>query len=203
MTNNAKFLITQIETVEFREWFGASKVVDANGNPLIVYHTTPVHFTTFDTTSFKTHFGTKEQAEDRAKELALMGITKEKGYNVKLIPVFLSIKNPFRVRDLGDNWKSPSAFSREIENNLGLPANSTHDEFDAIYNIIKSDTVTIVQMLKNRGYDGVVYRNEFEGVGNPLGIGGIAPTGKHSGDSYIPFEPTQVKPIEGTATLVF
>lgn len=189
------------ETLELKRWFENSKVVDENGKPLVVYHATPERFSVFDTSSFKSHFGTLAQAEARAAELSSMSINKQNGYDVKIIPVYLSIHKPFRMNDLGDNWKSPSALSREIENTLGLPSDSTHDEFDAIYDKIKSDTKTIVQMLKNRGYDGIVYKNEFEGVVDPsqFGKGGIAPTGKHSGDSYIPFDPAQIKSAVSSA----
>lgn len=38
----------QIETPEFKKWFGDSKVVDADGEPLIVYHGTSGDFTEFD-----------------------------------------------------------------------------------------------------------------------------------------------------------
>lgn len=193
MSDKTITLTLQTETLEFRKWFAGSRVIDKNGKPLVVYHATPDKFKVFDTSSFKSHFGSLEQSKDRVNELASMGIDRKHGYDVKIIYVYLSIKNPFRVNDLGDNWKSPSAFSREIENTLGLPVNSTHSEFEAIYAKTKSDTETIVQMLKNRGYDSIVYRNEFEGIGNPLGKGGIVPTGKHSGDSFIPFEPTQIQ----------
>lgn len=34
--------VDQTETPEFKRWFGDSKVVDANGKPLVVYHSSPV-----------------------------------------------------------------------------------------------------------------------------------------------------------------
>lgn len=38
----------QEDTQEFKDWFGDSKVVDANGKPLVVYHGTGSDFTEFD-----------------------------------------------------------------------------------------------------------------------------------------------------------
>jgi len=38
----------QTDTPEFKKWFGDSKVVDANGKPLVVYHGTKAVFTVFD-----------------------------------------------------------------------------------------------------------------------------------------------------------
>lgn len=41
-------LIDPTSTPAFREWFGDSKVVDASGKPLVVYHGTPAQFEAFD-----------------------------------------------------------------------------------------------------------------------------------------------------------
>jgi len=40
----------QVRTPWFKEWFGASKVLDANGEPRAMYHRTRSDFTVFDTT---------------------------------------------------------------------------------------------------------------------------------------------------------
>lgn len=42
----------QIYTPEFKRWFGDSKVVDTNGQPLVVYHGTNAEFDTFDVNKF-------------------------------------------------------------------------------------------------------------------------------------------------------
>ena len=42
---------SQTETRQFKHWFKGSKVVDKEGNPLIVYHGTPYMFTAFDTSN--------------------------------------------------------------------------------------------------------------------------------------------------------
>lgn len=184
-----------IEKPDFKKWFEGSKVVDENGKPKIVYHATPEQFSLFDTRAFKSHFGTLKQAEARKDEMTAMGIGKREVNDIRIIAVYLSIRNPFRMNDLADNWKSPSALSREMENTLGLPLNSTHAEFDTIFAVTKNDTETIVKMLTNRGYDGIMYANEFEGIVAPslYGKGGVAPTGQTSGDSYIPIFPDQIR----------
>lgn len=38
----------QIHSDNFKRWFGNSKVVDENGNPLVVYHGSNANFTIFD-----------------------------------------------------------------------------------------------------------------------------------------------------------
>ena len=44
---NRKF-VEQTETKQFKRWFGDSKVVDRDGEPLVVYHATDAEFTVFD-----------------------------------------------------------------------------------------------------------------------------------------------------------
>ena len=77
-----------IETPEFRNWFGDSKVVDAEGKPMVVYHGTASDFAEFNTDE-GAHFGTAPAANERAG-MFMRG---------NVMPVYLSIKNPKRVQD--------------------------------------------------------------------------------------------------------
>ncbi|HET6373687.1 MAG TPA: diguanylate cyclase, partial [Candidatus Polarisedimenticolia bacterium] len=89
------------ETPAFKRWFGESKVVDAEGKPLTVYHGTNREFTAFDPaqSSSKTgnpnaelgHFFTDDPAE-ASRYAKAWG---EKGGNV--VPAHLSIKNPYEM----------------------------------------------------------------------------------------------------------
>lgn len=133
-----------VRTQNFKEWFGdwendpenASKVVDENGEPMVVYHGTASDFTIFEAgtndESYRkwkvAHFGTKEQAED---------IVKVRKGNKKIIPVFLNIRKPYRVADQEDteSW----AYTANIAAG-GMFANQNGDSAD-----------------------GLVYLNEYEG----------------------------------------
>lgn len=96
-----------VDSDAFRRWFGDSKVVDADGKPLVVYHSTNADWAVFDgkqtLSSFGFHAGTKEQA-DAVRET---GGTKHDvearrpldGMN--FMPVYLSIQNPLRMADSG------------------------------------------------------------------------------------------------------
>ena len=82
----------QTETPEFKAWFGDSKVVDKKGKPLVVYHGTNAEFTEF-------------KANDSG-ELDLGGGIyftnkdyRAKNYGGRVIPAYLSIKNPFLTTD--------------------------------------------------------------------------------------------------------
>ena len=90
-TNLPPMLWIMVRTKNFKEWFGdwlkdpenASKVVDENGEPLVVYHGTNAEFTEFKFTTPRKafYFGTEEGA---------------KGYTSigRTMPLFLNIKNP-------------------------------------------------------------------------------------------------------------
>ena len=75
----------------FKRWFKDSKVVDADGKPLVVYHGTRARVD-FDTFAADSHFGTKEPANVMASNGGVYGPGR-------VMPVYLSIKNPKRVRD--------------------------------------------------------------------------------------------------------
>lgn len=85
-----------------RNFLNTSKVVDENGEPMVVYHGTNltvankgVPFWTFYEDQ---HFGTKGQAEEMARAGRL---DSER----KVYEVFLNIRNMKRVKDAPQNWK--------------------------------------------------------------------------------------------------
>lgn len=77
------------ETENFKRWFGDSKVVDAAGNPMVVYHGT---LRDFDKFAPESHFGTAAAAN---KRLRMMNAAEDGA----VMPVYLSIQNPKRVGD--------------------------------------------------------------------------------------------------------
>jgi len=84
------------ETPEFKRWFGDSKVVDAEGKPLVVYHGTSADIAAFapeKSADGVFHFAVDTAMADRfAVSRASDGV---RGANV--LPVYLAIKNPKRV----------------------------------------------------------------------------------------------------------
>lgn len=109
----------QVRTKAFKEWFGdwehnpseASKVVDENGEPLVVYHSTNKIFNTYKERD-GIHFGSYNTALGIANEKseptfdtieeAQTSIAKEK---FRIDQVFLNIRNPKQSKDLGTGWK--------------------------------------------------------------------------------------------------
>jgi hypothetical protein len=92
-------------TKEFREWFGDSKVVDADGKPLVVYHgtTSPKDFGKFRTPAYFT--SSPDGARLFGEDAALQGVADENEDLVigsRIMPVYLSIKNPMVVSGFGE-----------------------------------------------------------------------------------------------------
>lgn len=82
----AQDLTLAAREVEFQRWFESSKVVDAQGSPLVVYHGTGADFKNFQGED-GFFFGNRELASEYA-------LTADGNPNV--VPVYLSIKNPAR-----------------------------------------------------------------------------------------------------------
>lgn len=78
----------QTSTPEFKSWFGNSKVVDANGDPLVVYHGTSADFNEFDYGKI----GTQGRAEG-AGFYFTNNQSVAKGYG-STMEVYLSIEKP-------------------------------------------------------------------------------------------------------------
>lgn len=88
------FSLAQTETPEFRAWFKDSKVVDADGKPLVVYHgTRSAEFSQFVTPSFFTS-DPKAAGKYAEKYAEPADVVAEGG---RTLPVYLSIQNPKRI----------------------------------------------------------------------------------------------------------
>ncbi len=106
-TDGRKFSLRAPETNEFKQWFGDSKVVDENGNPMVVYHGSPSSdIIVFDPnltgkTTDAGYFGTGvyfSEYPETAESYA--------GKEGTVYPAFLSIKNPFYWNSFLERAKS-------------------------------------------------------------------------------------------------
>lgn len=222
------------EQPAFKRWFGESKVVDADGEPMVLYHSTDAAgFEKFkrSRSDVGMHFGTAGQAEDRfdLKFNADPYGAQLRGAAHATMPVYLSIKRPLRLKDAGA-WN---------------PDNLTGALLEAIPSLKLADVqrlktpADIRKLLMSHGYDGIVYKNTGETGGGPElrkaadqarnemmlefppGKSSFAPEdqkrpayvkykeaqkayedfrNKNAEDSYIAFEPTQIKSIFNRGT---
>jgi hypothetical protein len=162
------------DTPEFQEWFGDSKIVDANGQPLVVSHISKAKPTVFDK-KYKTdlssmgfHFGTKEQAEFRGTQYDFESRSPTMG------DYYLSIQNPLEVSHMASY--APDHLADQMMD-MDLISVEKYDSFRDKYSSEPEIGAALVKILQKAGYDGLVYSNEMEGAGN----------------SYVPFESTQIK----------
>lgn len=128
----------QTETPEFKRWFGASKVVDAEGKPLVMYHGTSADFDAFDMGKAGANFGVEHERgafftnnaiyrefhTSDGKGGAIPHIQhdigsagayaenseRSSGGADNVMPVFLSLKNPLVIEEDSDGAGVHSLF---------------------------------------------------------------------------------------------
>ena len=136
---NRKF-VEQTETKQFKRWFGDSKVVDRDGEPLVVYHATDAEFTVFDRERMG-EYTSGNTSDEAAIESAKVGFwfsendLREKTGNEKTMEAYLSLENPMET---------------DLYTMLDALENMTAEEYRA--------------ELEDEGYDGLIVEDqEFGG----------------------------------------
>lgn len=137
----SKFSLKDSEA--FKKWFGDSKVVDKNGDPLVVYHATDSEFNVFDRSKLgdSTSGNTNWQPAVRSAQIGFWFSDHDLAATVFTDPektkaVYLSIQKPYRTK------------------------------LDSLWNALEhTRPETYVKRLQERGYDGLrVQDSEFGGV---------------------------------------
>jgi hypothetical protein len=125
------------ETPEFKKWFGDSKVVDKDGNPLVVYHGTDADFESFD----RKYLG--QNTEEESKQVAKLGFW-------------------FNTTSPNDRQGNFPSVGSNVEAYLAL-SNPIELSFTGLFDISNADA--FVEDLKAEGYDGIVTEDtEFGGT---------------------------------------
>lgn len=108
--------IAQTETAAFKKWFGNSKVVDKEGNPLVVYHGTNKDFSIFDPSrstekNNAIFFSSDPKVAQQFSEYM--------AFSPSIMPVFISLKNPFIIDYKGEYLSTKEIFEIvEAQNDL-------------------------------------------------------------------------------------
>jgi predicted nucleotidyltransferase len=112
------------DSPEFKKWFGDSKVVDENGEPLVVYHGTKNSFNEFDVEKHGVVFFTpdKSSATNYAYE-------RSEGSKGHVFSTFLKMENPEIIdyKGKGDNDIYQDAVDAQADGKDGLIALNTDD----------------------------------------------------------------------------
>jgi hypothetical protein len=200
----------QVRSPAFKEWFGdwekdpknASKVVDENGEPLVVYHGSKKDITKFEKQRMgmgSSLFGDYEverhgifTTPDKklAEEFALQG---HHNFGANITPLFVSSKN---ILDMLDGSYSDELFEKVIKyaESKGLRGYATARKLGDFWSgetwkMFDADDPFMppsdwIQMFKELGFDGI---KMFE----PETEGGV------SGESFVSFKPNQIKSAIG------
>lgn len=160
----------------FKRWFGSSKVVDAKGNPLVVYHGTADDFSTFDKSKIGSGAGHKSSFAGFffSADANIAGFFPKEiwgGWPLKreilpgqnIMPVYLSIKNP-----------------------LVISANEFRNRFVRNFD----DAVSWKNQAIKDGYDGILIQADArlsEAMGGD----------EYAADAWIAFRPEQIKSATG------
>lgn len=119
------------------------------------------------------------------------------GHAGHIMPVWVNIKNPLRVHDPG-TWLGAGFRQELVDLHVITPAEAAaldraqHQAWNTAYgpplngmtdfNTVRwKEGQAIRDLLKEKGYDGIVYRNDYE----------------HGGDSWIAFDSNQIKSVTG------
>lgn len=141
-----------VDTPEFKKWFGDSKVVDENGDPLILYHGTNKDFESFEIQDEPTH-GSRggEGFYFTSDPRRASGYAQGIGGNIK--PVYLKAEKIFySISQLNDEQKdyyfNTEKPRNEILQDLGFDA--VADGKDNFYGIVVFEP-TQIKSVNNRG----------------------------------------------------
>lgn len=167
---------TNTSTKAFKEWFGSSKVVDENGEPLVVYHGTTDDFTDFqDHPDFAQGFYFTPDP-DVAAVFAETGLISKGLEGARTIPVYLAIENPADLRDGEAATKVYRALKAANEDEAAKSVLTTRDE--NMWELFHDGNRDVLEALERTGYDGLLLTEpDFD-----------AP-------SYVAFSPTQIKSV--------
>lgn len=198
-----------------REEENMSKVVDENGEPLVVYHGTDSQFTVFDSSKVETSWYSHGFYFSDKKSDA-------KSYGDNIVPVFLNIRNPFMISKEGwfeelileDKPKKPKLAVEAIATDTG------NGFFELQYRLEKNGEwispismrrvsslqlseytpLSLVNYFLSREYNNFLPRNVDSRVLQAAikeaghdGVIGEPSDFLHSGKEYVAYEPTQIK----------
>ena len=157
----------------FYKWFGESKVVDAEGRPLVVYHGTDGKFNAF-TPNFAPGWGTGIYLTDN------MGSTKEFGDNT--MSQYVRLSNPITPSNLysTENAVIGTKAWQDFQNKERKRLND--DEYELDFGDVEQENIEVLNKAwRELGYDGIIGQQ----------------SNNIQGKEYVVFSPNQIKSATG------
>lgn len=184
----------QVRSTEFKEWFGdwennpnkSSKILDKNGEPLIVYHGTDEDFEEYNFSEKGTGGWSRSGSKNAKENEIYLTSSKEhaKGYGENIINLYANIKNPLKISvvDELDEWRKEE-FGKKYRNVQEMIddyySGEIYEAYDADYNFRKYSDES-----KETGKDGVIF--DFGNLVN-------SDTGEKIKSIIVAFDPNQIK----------
>ncbi len=151
-------------------------VVKNNKGQLIpVYHSTASSFKHFARGDVGYHFGSLPQAVKRAKDKGIKA--------PKYIKAYLNIESPLYVDEDFFGWNA-SQIAQKL-NKMGVI--NSDESVSLVSGTATEGNIRLKELLKQKGYDGIIYKNELEAL---------------NGTSYIVFDDNQIFRLSDTAERV-
>ena len=162
------------ETPEFKRWFGDSRVVDADGRPLVVYHGGAKGITAFDKGKIGTNFGYDKDGFFFTTERGDYPGTADNyaGEDGDVYHVYLSLQNPYTLEQFAAD------LGLEVDD-LVMQEGSPQSPIT----VFDTDREEIMRRVRDGGYDGVAFQVDY-GDGTNEGM-------------FVALEPTQIKSAIG------
>lgn len=209
----------------FKKWFGDSKVVDENGEPLVVYHGTTKEFNEFGKSTnahtqslgFPTYFFTPNKA---------VASTYAPGDKGRLVSAYLSIERPLVIDARGGEWidalseaidqirtyRTPEEhewlkYKRQIEEQYPSEYDELPDDVQSELDrrsrainrhILDNPKLYADASRKPFHYDGIIIKNALDMTDHPVNdkLSGGGSYNPFS-DQYVAFHPSQIKSATG------
>ena len=153
----------QTDTPAFKRWFDNSKVVDAQGKPLVVYHGAAEDFTAFDAGKIGLrdpgffgagfYFSPDEEVAQSYADSAAEDSDLDIGDSA-VIPAYVSLQNPF----IWDSSPAGAPATRSALAEFGIKRDSVRGDSNALGNSKEREAFN--RKVRDAGYDGVVVRDE-------------------------------------------
>lgn len=183
----------------FWHWFGNSKAVDGNGNPLVLFHGTRnamfkqfkirkpnekgMYYRLMETGIWVTPQPEIASRFMRKKKSTFEYYDDQYTTHSGMFPVYISLQKPMEFITLSNYSDALIEFTRSIEmyaDKQQIPKLSYHYERD-----VRAENKAYIDYLKSEGYDGIILHNtKYDSTG-----------GNEKNTQYAVFDGSQIKSI--------
>jgi hypothetical protein len=204
--NQSQLGAAQTETEAFKKWFGDSKVVDADGKPLVVYHGTDQSFDSFASEKLGAATGAQSAGQGFFFVARPDVAVSYANYAALDAPVRRELAMSDKAEAAGDwdAYDAAIASAEELESEIGQEARrgqnvipvylsiknpAVMDAGGELFTSLQDEINAFIKKAKRAGNDGVIINNLDD---DPRFSDRV-------GDHYITFKPEQIKSAVGNS----